>query len=105
MTEEEEIKLTMEICQRLHPILHRAIGRLVVKHGNAVSTSVITNIAVGMTVQAMLLVDAMGADADHVHSVITQEAAEQFKVYLSHYEAKDLLARAMASPTCSPSKH
>ena len=105
MTEDEQIQKTMELCDRLHPIIDRSLRRLVTEHGLAVSTSVITNLAVGMTVQAMLLADSMGADADQVHDVIAKESREQFEVFHSHYEAKDLLARAMSSPTCSPTKH
>ncbi len=105
MTEDEEIKKIMEICNRLSPIIQRFLDRMLKEHGDTVTLSVVCNLAVGMGAQAMLIARARGGDEDHILEVMSKEIEERFRIFQSAFEMQSVLERAMSSPSCSPTKH
>jgi hypothetical protein len=105
MSEDEEIKKVMEICNRMNPVIQRALNRMFKDYGDTVTLSVVCNLAVGMGAQAMLISRAKGGDEDHMLDVMYKETQERFRIFQSTYEMQSVLDRAMSNPSCSPTKH
>jgi hypothetical protein len=105
MTEDDEIKVIMNICNRVNPIIQRYLDGLLKDFGDTVTLSVVCNLAVGMGAQAMLIARARGGDEDHMLDVMYKETQERFRIFQSTYEMQSVLDRAMSNPSCSPTKH
>lgn len=105
MSEDEEIKKVMEICNRMNPVIQRALNRMFKDYGDTVTLSVVCNLAVGMGAQAMLIARARGGDEDHMLDVMHKETQERFKIFQSAFETQSVLEKAMSNPSCSPTKH
>jgi hypothetical protein len=105
MTEDDEIKVIMNICNRVNPIIQRYLDGLLKDFGDTVTLSVVCNLAVGMGAQAMLIARARGGDEDHMLDVMHKETQERFKIFQSAFETQSVLEKAMSNPSCSPTKH
>lgn len=103
--DEQDMSDVIELCNRLSPMIHRLITRLIQDHGEAVAMSVVCNISVSMAAQAMLIANYMGGDEQLMLSVMSGEARNRFSVLHSAHQADSLMARAMSGSTCSPTKH
>lgn len=103
MISEKEIDTVIEVCNRLNPMIHRFLIKLVKDHGEDVAMSVMCNLSTSMSAQAMLIAHALGGDEQAMLDVMNNEAQDRFRTLLG--TAESLLARAMFNSTCSPIKH
>jgi len=106
----EEAELVKEILERVDPMIHRRLNKLIEQHGINVGLSVVTNMATSFVALAVMIVERHGGNVDEFMSVLLSETREKYDLAHATDKTQKLLMKVMAvdpkSYTCSPpTKH
>ena len=108
----EEMQKVKDILEKLDPVIHKHLTKLIAAEGVSVALSVITNIATTLLATSVLIVEKHEGDLDEFMSVTLAETKAKYNYAHATDKTSKLLNKVMAVKsetftcnTINPTKH
>ena len=102
----EEMQKVKEILEKLDPVIHRHLYKLIGNEGLSVALSVITNVSTTLLATAVLIVEKHEGNLDEFMSVTLAETKAKYNFAHATDKTNKLLSKVMGVSadtfTCNP---